>query len=37
LVGIQVPDAAAFREFADALGYPWVDETENPIYRLFLI
>ena len=36
LVGIQVPDAAAFREFADTLGYPWVDETENPVYRLFL-
>lgn len=36
LVGIQVPDAAAFRAFADALGYPWVDETENPVYRLFL-
>lgn len=36
LVGVQVPDAGAFREFADTLGYPWVDETENPVYRLFL-
>jgi hypothetical protein len=36
LVGIQVPDAAAFRVFADALGCAWVVETENPIYRLFL-
>ena len=36
LVGVQVPDASAFRAFADALGYPWVDETDNPVYRLFL-
>lgn len=36
LVGVQVPDAAAFREFADTLGYPCIDETENPAYRLFL-
>ncbi|AWM39643.1 L-threonine dehydratase biosynthetic IlvA [Gemmata obscuriglobus] len=36
LVGVQVPDATAFRAFADTLGYPWVDETENPVYRLFL-
>jgi threonine dehydratase len=36
LVGIQVPDASMFGAFADALGYPWVDETENPVYRLFL-
>ncbi|MBN9519018.1 threonine ammonia-lyase, biosynthetic [bacterium] len=36
LVGVQAPDAAAFRAFADTLGYPWADETENPAYRLFL-
>ncbi len=38
LIGIQVPDAdrAALRDFTAALGYPCVDETENPIYRLFL-
>jgi threonine dehydratase len=36
LVGVQTPDASAFQEFARGLGYPWVDETENPVYRLFL-
>jgi threonine dehydratase len=38
LVGIQVPrqDKKAFRDFLDTLAYPWVDETDNPAYRLFL-
>ena len=38
LVGIQVPrgDRSAFREFAKDLAYPYVDETDNPVYRLFL-
>ncbi len=38
LVGIQVPpeDGAAFAEFLATLGYPYVDETHNPAYRLFL-
>ncbi|WP_010582921.1 threonine ammonia-lyase, biosynthetic [Schlesneria paludicola] len=38
LVGTQVPDGekADFQEFVDSLGYPYVDETENPVYRLFL-
>ena len=38
LVGIQVPagDEAALREFLEALHYPWVDETDNPVYKLFL-
>ena len=38
LVGIQVPraDRKAFRQFLDGLGYPWQDETDNPVYRLFL-
>ncbi len=38
LVGIQVPpgEKAAFQEFVDTLGYPYVDETENPAYHLFL-
>jgi threonine dehydratase len=38
LVGIQVPkaDNKAFREFLEALGYPYVEETDNPVYRLFL-
>jgi len=25
-----------FRKFLDGLGYPWVDESRNPAYRLFL-
>jgi threonine dehydratase len=38
LVGMQVPhgDRKALRAFLDTLHYPWVDETENPVYRLFL-
>jgi threonine dehydratase len=38
LVGMQVPpsDKAAFREFLDRLGYPSVEETANPAYRMFL-
>ena len=38
LVGIQAPskDDAALRGFLDALGYPYVDESTNPAYRLFL-
>ncbi|HEY0463343.1 MAG TPA: threonine ammonia-lyase, biosynthetic [Polyangiaceae bacterium] len=38
LVGIQVPssDAAAFQNFLDTLAYPYVEESENPVYRLFL-
>ncbi len=38
LVGIQVPHAEdkAFRQFLDTLAYPYVEETHNPVYRLFL-
>jgi threonine dehydratase len=38
LVGIQVPagDHPAFQQFLDQLGYPYVEETDNPAYRLFL-
>jgi threonine dehydratase len=38
LVGIQVPDSdtEVFREFLETLAYPCVEETENPVYRLFL-
>ena len=38
LVGLQVPkaDHGAFQEFLDTLGYPHVEETDNPVYRLFL-
>jgi threonine dehydratase len=38
LVGMQVPrrERAAFQAFLRRLGYPYVDETRNPAYRLFL-
>jgi len=38
LVGVQVPasDEAVFREFLRTLAYPYVEETGNPVYRLFL-
>jgi threonine dehydratase len=38
LVGLQVPhgDAKAFKTFLDTLGYQYVEETDNPAYRLFL-
>ncbi|AMO23443.1 threonine ammonia-lyase, biosynthetic [Ramlibacter solisilvae] len=38
LVGMQVPqaDGKAFQAFLDELGYPYVEETSNPVYRLFL-
>ena len=38
LVGLQVPDAdnKAFSEFLNSLGYPYVEETGNPVYRMFL-
>ena len=38
LIGIQVPsgEKESFQQFVDGLGYPCVDETENPAYRLFL-
>ncbi len=38
LVGMQVPasDGPAFQKFLDTLGYPYVEETGNPVYRLFL-
>ncbi|RYY78171.1 MAG: threonine ammonia-lyase, biosynthetic, partial [Comamonadaceae bacterium] len=38
LVGMQVPatDGKAFLDFLDTLGYPYVEETANPAYRLFL-
>jgi threonine dehydratase len=39
LVGLQVPaaDHEAFDAFLQTLGYPFVEETGNPVYRLFLI
>ncbi|MDB5942402.1 MAG: ilvA [Ramlibacter sp.] len=38
LVGLQVPtaDNKAFKSFLADLGYPSVEETDNPVYRLFL-
>jgi threonine dehydratase len=38
LIGIQVPprDQTAFQEFLDKLGYSYVEESDNPAYRLFL-
>ncbi|MFM6986490.1 MAG: threonine ammonia-lyase, biosynthetic [Hydrogenophaga sp.] len=38
LVGLQVPpkDHKAFDKFLHTLGYPFVEETDNPVYRLFL-
>ncbi len=41
LVGMQVPsktaaDHQAFQAFLDTLAYPCVEESSNPVYRLFL-
>ena len=38
LVGMQVPakDGRKFDAFLSNLGYPWVEETGNPAYQLFL-
>ncbi|MEJ6006376.1 threonine ammonia-lyase, biosynthetic [Paucibacter sp. AS339] len=38
LVGIQVPpsDNAALRKFLASLNYPFEDESNNPVYQLFL-
>jgi len=38
LVGMQVPprDERRFRAFLDELGYPYWEETANPVYRMFL-
>lgn len=38
LVGIQVPPAEnqALESFLRELNYPWVEETDNPVYQTFL-
>ena len=38
LVGLQVPpeDHKAFTAFLKMLAYPYTEETNNPVYRLFL-
>jgi threonine dehydratase len=37
-VGLQVPaaDDKAFAKFLHHLDYPCVNETDNPVYRMFL-
>jgi threonine dehydratase len=38
LIGIQVPRGSkkAFKDFLDEVGYPYFNETDNPVYKLFL-
>ncbi|MGA9917148.1 MAG: threonine ammonia-lyase, biosynthetic, partial [Paraburkholderia sp.] len=38
LVGLQVPESenSEFERFLATLGYPYWEETQNPVYRLFL-
>ena len=38
LVGLQVPakDGKALGNFLNKLGYTFVDETDNPVFKLFL-
>ncbi len=38
LAGVEVPpeDRTAFESYLDELGYPYVNESENPAYALFL-
>jgi threonine dehydratase len=38
LVGLQVPEAdnQAFADFLETLGFPYVEETANPVYKMFL-
>ncbi len=38
LVGLQVPakDGKAFDKFLTTLAYPYVEETANPVYQMFL-
>ncbi|TMA25598.1 MAG: threonine ammonia-lyase, biosynthetic, partial [Deltaproteobacteria bacterium] len=38
LVGMQVPasEMPQFRKFLGGLGFPFIDETRNPAYSLFL-
>jgi threonine dehydratase len=37
-VGLQIPEGeeADLERFLRDLDYPWVDESSNPVYRLFL-
>jgi threonine dehydratase len=33
---VPAGESAAFDAFLETLGYPYVEETANPAYRLFL-
>ena len=39
LVGLQVPDGEMneYNNFLKKLGYPYINETQNPIYKQFLL
>ena len=40
LVGIQIPPGerrSDFCKFLNKLGYEWIEETDNPAYKLFLV
>jgi threonine dehydratase len=34
---VPAAEHEAFDAFLQTLGYPFVEETDNPVYRLFLI
>lgn len=36
LVGLQVEDKTEITSYLDELGFPYVEETENPAYQIFL-
>jgi threonine dehydratase len=38
LAGVQIPDVEleSFRQHVDDLGYPHTDESDNPVYKMFL-
>lgn len=38
LAGVQVPPDTAekFQDYLTSLGYSYVDETENPVFKTFL-
>lgn len=38
LAGVQVPpnDSEEFEKFLEKLGYPYVEETENAVYKKYL-
>jgi threonine dehydratase len=38
LVGFEIPegDQQAFQDFLKVLHYPYIEETGNPAYRMFL-